>query len=325
MLNRFEIRQSSNVILALAADDGITLKQVYKIKNYTSLILEDYGHLREEHFEDRRSSRFRSRRRLNFQGVELVGSVTFMTNESYKYFYSRRHQEFDTSTRGNFLQLDPLMDLMNGSKKFIFTPRFGYDETGIWVGNAGNMIYEHADIPIAPFFLTKERLHYLDFVGTITATKMVFIFRAPPLSSVANLYTLPFSKGVWISFGVLLSILIVAVFVLLRYQQHNATSKHDRRPTAALTDVVLMGVAVVCQMGSTIEARMSASRIITFFFLLSSVFFYTSFTASIVGILQSTTRSIQTLTDLYTSKLELGATDTQYNRHYMGVNAIHRF
>jgi hypothetical protein len=49
------------------------------------------------------------------------------------------------------------------------------------------------------------------------------------------------------------------------------------------------------------------------------IFLYTSYSACIVVLLQSSTTSIRTLNDLLYSGLTLGAHDIIYNRHYFKV------
>lgn len=51
------------------------------------------------------------------------------------------------------------------------------------------------------------------------------------------------------------------------------------------------------------------------------VFIYTSYTANIVALLQSTTKSINTIEDLWHSSVDFGIEDTPYARHYF-PNAI---
>lgn len=61
--------------------------------------------------------------------------------------------------------------------------------------------------------------------------------------------------------------------------------------------------------------------------LLASLSLYAAYTANIVGLLQSTTNSIRTISDLFNSPLKLGAQDVVYNRHYfkVGVKEIMLF
>jgi hypothetical protein len=49
------------------------------------------------------------------------------------------------------------------------------------------------------------------------------------------------------------------------------------------------------------------------------IFLYTSYSACIVSLLQSTTDSIRNLEDLYQSGMGLGAEDIAYSRHYFSV------
>lgn len=49
---------------------------------------------------------------------------------------------------------------------------------------------------------------------------------------------------------------------------------------------------------------------------MSAVFIFTSYTASIVALLQSTSKSIQTLPDLLNSNMDLGVEETPYALHY---------
>lgn len=53
--------------------------------------------------------------------------------------------------------------------------------------------------------------------------------------------------------------------------------------------------------------------------LIAALSLYASYTANIVALLQSTTDSIKTVTDLYNSPLKLGAQDVIYNRYYFKV------
>lgn len=52
---------------------------------------------------------------------------------------------------------------------------------------------------------------------------------------------------------------------------------------------------------------------------MSAVFIFTSYTASIVALLQSTSKSIQSLSDLLNSNMELGVEETPYALHYFST------
>nr|CAH7754868.1 unnamed protein product [Callosobruchus chinensis] len=67
---------------------------------------------------------------------------------------------------------------------------------------------------------------------------------------------------------------------------------------------------------SDTEPRSSAGRVAYFIALISLMFLYTSYSANIVALLQSTTENIRTMEDLLNSRMSLGALDVVYNRYY---------
>lgn len=73
-------------------------------------------------------------------------------------------------------------------------------------------------------------------------------------------------------------------------------------------------------LGYSYEPYQIPSRIVTLMLLIAALSLYTSYTANIVALLQSTTNSIQTVTDLYNSPLKLGVQDAVYNRYYFNVS-----
>lgn len=60
-------------------------------------------------------------------------------------------------------------------------------------------------------------------------------------------------------------------------------------------------------------------RLVMFLVFLAFLFLYTSYSANIVALLQSTSNQIRNLPDLLNSKLELGVEDVAYNRYYFLV------
>lgn len=71
--------------------------------------------------------------------------------------------------------------------------------------------------------------------------------------------------------------------------------------------------------GYAYEPYKVPTRIVTFMLLVASLSLYAAYTANIVGLLQSTTDSIQTIPDLLHSPLKMGAQDVVYNRYYFKV------
>lgn len=175
-----------------------------------------------------------------------------------------------------------------------------------------------------------------------------FIFRRPLLSTVSNIFVLPFQRNVWLA----IVVFNVAVFCLLywsikwEYQRDvnstaSATYWHQLNPIQpTISDNIFILLGAFAQQGKPdhrvwhlfffyytlfagymYEAYRVPSRIITLTLLLASMSLYAAYTANIVALLQSTTDSIRTLPDLLASPFKLGAQDIVYNRHYFKVHS----
>ena len=94
-------------------------------------------------------------------------------------------------------------------------------------------------------------------------------------------------------------------------------------PTFAITFVAILVTLISLPLsGSTLEARGISGRIISVMLYIVVIFLYTSYSACIVALLQSTTDSIRNLEDLYQSGMGLGVWDFVYNRHYFSVKPL---
>lgn len=113
-----------------------------------------------------------------------------------------------------------------------------------------------------PAFITKERIGVHEYIAMVTPTKTKFIFRAPTLSFVTNIYYLPFQANVWFS---LVALVIISCFVIhLTYRVSNI-----RCPGAELhlrpSDMFLFGISAICQMGIHREPKYASGKISTVF------------------------------------------------------------
>lgn len=176
-------------------------------------------------------------------------------------------------------------------------------------------------------FFTKDRVPYIDFVATTTPTRAKFIFRAPPLSYVTNVFTHPFDRLVWYSAFLLVAIVTIVTYVIVfwewknpRFRQHIENRHGVLRPE--FFDVVMLQVGAICQQGAEAEPRSGAGRIATIFLFVTLMFMYTSYSANIVALLQSTTDSIKTIDDLLNSRIKLGVEDLPYSYYYFQVSLI---
>lgn len=65
--------------------------------------------------------------------------------------------------------------------------------------------------------------------------------------------------------------------------------------------------------------KFSFFQSLQFWFYVVLLFIYISYTANIVALLQSTTKSIQTVSDLQNPEIGIGVEDTKYNRYYFQI------
>ncbi|VEN62009.1 unnamed protein product, partial [Callosobruchus maculatus] len=170
-------------------------------------------------------------------------------------------------------------------------------------------------------FYTYDRIDYVDFIPAWTPTFMKFIFRSPPLSYVTNIFTLPFDTHVWYSSFVLCAIIFIVIYLIVSWEWKNRIFRRKVEKTHGalrpdILEVAVMEMGAITQQGSDTEPRSSAGRVAYFIALISLMFLYTSYSANIVALLQSTTENIRTIEDLLNSRISLGALDVVYNRYY---------
>ena len=105
-------------------------------------------------------------------------------------------------------------------------------------------------------FLTGDRIPHVEYLAVTLTASLAFIFRAPPLSYVSNIYYLPFSAVVW-----LCAIALVMVCTMLIYTVYKFSNEDNKNLTSS--DFVLYGVSTVCQMGSQLIPKTTAGKLAT--------------------------------------------------------------
>lgn len=247
-----------------------------------------------------------------------------------------RNPHIDSLTRVCYVLISTLTDMLNATPRFKFVDTWGYidPETKQINGMLGDILARRSLITGTSLFIVPERVALYEYIAMLTPTRINFIFRAPPLSYVSNIYALPFTWAVWLASAGMIAVSCVCIYIAMcRQQSKGVPAENSVRPS----DIVLLGVGAICQMGSTLEVRRLSGKVLTvsiivknmrkliiliilllvlsqIFFLLFLLFMYTSYTANIVSLLQATTKSIRTLDDLLNSKMDFGVLDTPYLR-----------
>lgn len=150
------------------------------------------------------------------------------------------------------------MHVLNATHRFKFVDTWGYlnPKTKKINGMLGDLLSKESDIAGTSLFAVPDRVGVFEYATMVTPTKTRFLFRAPPLSYVANIYYLPFKTTVWIGSGV-----VVLFACLVTYQ----AIKRNSEETARASDIILLGIGAICQMGSQLETKLLSAKISTVF------------------------------------------------------------
>lgn len=105
-------------------------------------------------------------------------------------------------------------------------------------------------------FLIPQRLPYAEFLAETMPVSLIFIFRAPPLSYVSNIYYLPFNAVVWFCAIVLVVVCTTLIYIVYKYSNEENTNLTS-------SDFVLYAMGTVCQMGTQMVPKTSSGKIAT--------------------------------------------------------------
>nr|QGW50289.1 ionotropic receptor 75q2 [Chouioia cunea] len=261
------------------------------------------------------SAMITSRRRSDLRRTHLKSSLVITDYDSLQHLTDYRNREIDTSSKCNYPWAKFLASMLNATISFKLAPTWGYPRAnGTWDGMTGMMQRGEIEFGASHSFVTGERLkvvHYL--AGLTTPSHSRFVFRRPALSSVANLFALPFRGSVWI--GVLALALLFGFLLypamVLEWRRHRDGTIEPR-----VGDETIVVVGALAQQGFWYEARAASTRVLVLAGLLGFLSLHAAYAANIVALLQSTSSSIKSLKDLLASPLDLGVHDTVFNRYY---------
>ncbi|EAA10453.4 AGAP004969-PA [Anopheles gambiae str. PEST] len=245
-------------------------------------------------------------RRRNLQGFAMpCGTAT--TSPEYFTGMDDRNDVHDLFTKANFPFIRELMYDLNFTLNMVQLDKVGYKQNGTFSGVMGKFQNRSIELGCLGTLMRTERLEVADFMIVTLIIKSSIIFRQPPLSIVANIFELPFSVGVWACCFALMAIYWMTMIAI-----RQLTS--GERFGAIESLVYIIGT--MCQRGCDIVPQFNGTRLLMFSLQLTSFFILTSYSASIVALLQSPSRAIASVGDLVRSPLKAGVMDTSYGRVY---------
>ncbi|XP_076670960.1 ionotropic receptor 75a-like [Andrena cerasifolii] len=311
----------SDVLLARRLrDDFMEIRSIYRPSPYRQVILEDRGNWTADRGVRAKNLEPASRRRRNLQQTPLRSCLVMTDPDTINHLTDYENKHIDPITKANYPWILNIVDRMNATVSFRIANTWGYrDENGSWSGMIGMLQRREIDIGGTGTFFVKERIGVVDYLQLYTQTRSTFIFRQPLLSTVRNIFTLPFQRSVWIAIGVFLLLVLVLLYISSKWEYRQARSEYWEALNPAeqtISDNLMVVLGAVAQQGYYYEPHRVPPRIVTMMLLIAALSLYASYTANIVALLQSTTDSIKTVTDLFHSPLKLGAQDVVYNRYY---------
>ncbi|KAK9879945.1 hypothetical protein WA026_008455 [Henosepilachna vigintioctopunctata] len=263
------------------------------------------------------------RNRTDMKRFPLIISYVITNKASLEHLWDYREKHVDTISKLNFLVIHYLAEFLNATKVLIVHSTWGYKQKNsiYFDGMLGDLQNKTADIGATPFFFVHDRIPLVDYLASTYNTYMKFMFRAPPLSYIANIFTLPFDIYVWYSCLAISLLTLISIYLVLLWE-YNASFKEDckKNPQNTLwptiSEVTLFEISAISQQGYPTEPRSLAGRITMILIFGAVIFLYTSYSANIVVLLQSTSDSINSVEDLLTTRIELGVEDIVYAHHY---------
>lgn len=156
---------------------------------------------------------------------------------------------------------------------------------------------------------TSNEISILSTIFSSSSTPIVF--RQPPLSAVANIFVLPLSSTVWkCTFGLLMVIFVITVCQFFHPHLRTALS---------FMDIGTFVMGAFCQQGTYLSQTFSntSGRAVILVTFLAALALFTSYSASIVALLQSPSAMIKSLEDLIASPLNVYIHEGGYTRFYL--------
>ncbi|XP_071057705.1 ionotropic receptor 75a-like [Onthophagus taurus] len=250
-------------------------------------------------------------------------SCVITHKDTWKHMWDYRNNHIDVQSKISYILSHTILHSMNATGNYLVRNSWGFRNasTGLYDGMVGDVQRHKVELGGTGAFTTIDRIEFADYIAPIYKSKASFMFRAPPLSSVSNVLTLPFTKQVWMA-SFFLSILICTVMYIISKWEW---SEDDFKITfEGKSDVLLpsfiesfvFSLGAICQQGCKVEPKSVAGRISALVSLLIFLFLYTSYSANIVALLQSTSDSINTIDDLLNSRIQLGMELMPYNHYF---------
>ncbi|XP_031622982.1 glutamate receptor 1-like [Contarinia nasturtii] len=234
-----------------------------------------------------------ARRRQNLKGLSIPCGLVIAYPEKFTYVDDPVTNHIDIFTKAYIKLAQNLREDLNIDCQVIQVDNYGYLENGTFSGIMGLFQRKKIRMALHAFTMRPERLLFTDFAGNIFKPRTPLIFRQPPLSTASNIYVLTLAMDF--------------LHPLIRSTFHSF-------------DVLTFILGALCQQGSHLSIPTISGRLFVLTTFLSMLALFTSYSASIVALLQSPSDYIKTLDDLIASPMKVAIQESGYAHFYVTTN-----
>lgn len=163
-------------------------------------------------------------------------------------------------------------------------------------------------------------MDYFTFTRVTTPSYVRFIYRDPPLPETEDIYHLPFDSHTWIAYIFLIVLINICFYCTLKIETKIYRKTHTiKQEESVFSQVTEVQTSILLQQGITFLAKSFSTKTLVIFTSGMVLFLYTSYSAYLVALLQSSSQNIRSLKDLLESNIQLGAEEIVYNHFYFKV------
>ncbi|KAJ9593926.1 hypothetical protein L9F63_014640 [Diploptera punctata] len=253
--------------------------------------------------------------RTDLKNIVLKAPVA-VVDDPWEHFSDLRYRHFNTMSKLSNVLVHYLAEMLNFRLELIITDAWGFptNESNMYTGVAGYLQRGEAEIGATTLIMKSARLDVVTFAAEAFPFLGNMMFLRPSLSEVSNIYTLPFTRSVWL---VIVALTVVLTLVLVLSQRMEKMEDHSNKETIEWGEIVMNTMAIVCQQGTQTPPDNFSSRMLFLYLLLLSVFLVASYSAIIVALLQSSSTAINTIEELLDSNFEVSMRNITYSLNYV--------
>nr|XP_032519852.1 uncharacterized protein LOC116771950 [Danaus plexippus plexippus] len=245
----------SDFVLAKEMVDHFSLTELYKPSTFGPMSSIARGYYNGS-LIDTRENREIFRRRKDIMGHPLTISNVIQDSNTSQYHIIKENRlelHYDGTTKLSYVHVQIAFQMLNATPRHVFSHRWGYKKNGQWSGMINDINTGRADLG-TNCVPAVERLSVVVFTDCIANFEVKFIFRQPPLSYVSNIFTLPFSKSVWIAIATSFAISTITIYIATKWEVRTFKTDHTQLD-GSIFDAMLITMSALSQQGCSKEPK----------------------------------------------------------------------